>query len=463
MQRRKTRLSMPHTLAAFLVFGCVDSGNGDGDGNGDTAAWYEDSDGDGYGNPQSTTDAVSQPVGYVSDNTDCDDANENINPGAAETCCDQLDNDCDGDIDNADSDCASGAAVEGEFLIASGTASEDAGFDGTNYLVVYLDASSSNIRAQFVSRTGSLVDSPVSIGSARTVSYDHDQCLTVAFDGANYLVVWGDVDEYDRDGVRGRFVSTAGDLVGDEIAIAAYGDGIKETGLSFGGNSYLLDYKSENDGHIHVKPFSPDGSMGSDVQISSGEGRLPVIAFDGANFLVAWEEDESIAAAIYGRFVNPSGTPVGPEFVIEPDILDFGGDFGIAFNGTSYLVTFHEDTGSDGYDVFAVPVDTSGEVGDRIVINSEPGNHLFPYPTFGGDRFLVIWHCFPDWPSFIPVQSQGQFLDTHGSAVGPSFSIGPPSESVIAAPIGYDSDLDRYFVLAIALESAGLRGLFVVP
>ena len=42
--------------------------------------WYADNDGDGFGDPTVTLDQCSQPVGYVSDNTDCNDTNENITP-----------------------------------------------------------------------------------------------------------------------------------------------------------------------------------------------------------------------------------------------------------------------------------------------------------------------------------------------------------------------------------------------
>ncbi len=67
----------------------------------DATTWYADSDADSYGDPDTSTNACSQPSGYVTDNTDCDDTSDACNPVANEIC-DALDNDCDTLVDDDD-------------------------------------------------------------------------------------------------------------------------------------------------------------------------------------------------------------------------------------------------------------------------------------------------------------------------------------------------------------------------
>ena len=69
----------------------------------DMDAWYADTDGDGYGDADSSAQACEAPSGHVSDGTDCDDGSAAIHPGASETC-DGVDQDCDGDVDEDASD-----------------------------------------------------------------------------------------------------------------------------------------------------------------------------------------------------------------------------------------------------------------------------------------------------------------------------------------------------------------------
>jgi len=69
----------------------------------DGETFYADADGDGYGNPASSTTTCSPPPGFIVTPDDCDDTNAAANPGAAEVC-DGADNDCDGEADNDPTD-----------------------------------------------------------------------------------------------------------------------------------------------------------------------------------------------------------------------------------------------------------------------------------------------------------------------------------------------------------------------
>ena len=80
------------------------------DGNVDEGVkqtWWVDLDGDGFGSTALSEEACAQPTGYAADDHDCDDANEDVNPDADEWC-DGIDDDCDGNIDEAD---ATGSSV----------------------------------------------------------------------------------------------------------------------------------------------------------------------------------------------------------------------------------------------------------------------------------------------------------------------------------------------------------------
>ncbi|MBX2802172.1 MAG: lamin tail domain-containing protein [Myxococcales bacterium] len=69
------------------------------------ATYFADSDGDGFGDTDSGTDACEQPAGTVLDDSDCDDTQAAINPAATEVCDDaDIDENCNGAADDADED-----------------------------------------------------------------------------------------------------------------------------------------------------------------------------------------------------------------------------------------------------------------------------------------------------------------------------------------------------------------------
>jgi hypothetical protein len=75
--------------------------DGDADDDDDSVVgqtmWHGDADGDGYGGSL-TFEACEAPANFVDDDSDCDDGDAAIHPGADELC-DGVDQDCDGSID----------------------------------------------------------------------------------------------------------------------------------------------------------------------------------------------------------------------------------------------------------------------------------------------------------------------------------------------------------------------------
>ncbi len=63
-----------------------------------TELWYADSDADGYGNASFPIESCDPGEGWASNDSDCDDTDAAVNPGAEELCNEQDDN-CDGQID----------------------------------------------------------------------------------------------------------------------------------------------------------------------------------------------------------------------------------------------------------------------------------------------------------------------------------------------------------------------------
>ncbi len=60
--------------------------------------YYQDNDGDGYGNPSTGVSDCTSPLGYVLDNTDCLDNNGDVYPDGFEIC-NGIDDNCNGDND----------------------------------------------------------------------------------------------------------------------------------------------------------------------------------------------------------------------------------------------------------------------------------------------------------------------------------------------------------------------------
>jgi hypothetical protein len=289
-------------------------------------------------------------------------------------------------------------------------------------------ASPNSITAQFVSRTGSLVGSRISLG--RTGSNP-----IVAFDGSNYLAVWSDVfprmasgDTNGIGNVYGQFISPAGTLVGSSFTLVT-GVNIKfaqgRGGLTYQDTTYLLTYcKGGNHiDHVYGQRIRRTGSLlGSPIQISESYGREVAVGFDGTNYLVAWCKIAypSVDKDIYGQFVSPSGTLVGANFVIDGGENASDNPVSMTYDGSKFWVAFHEQAAdaSDRWNLYARFVSPSGTVANRFLICDSTKSPTYASAAFDGTRYLMTWMEFAGTPSV-----KGRFFSAAGTPTDTAFTV----------------------------------------
>ena len=156
--------------------GC-DSVDNDCDGVVDDGAeeqtFYEDSDGDGYGDGAAEVSACAAPEGYTDDDSDCDDSDDGTHPGAGEEL-DGGDDDCNGEADDL-------SAARDAVLLSGATSEQRAGstllwadleMDGELDLLVGAPgrASGADDCAVYVV-SSELLNDALSLGDTRTIDF----------------------------------------------------------------------------------------------------------------------------------------------------------------------------------------------------------------------------------------------------------------------------------------------------
>jgi hypothetical protein len=250
-------------------------------------------------------------------------------------------------------------------------------FDGTNYLVVWVDERRGyyDICAARVSKDGVVLDpAGIFISSGSEEAY----YPSVAFDGTNYFVVWEEArnDIYNICGAR-----------------------VNQAGI-------ILD---------------PNG-----IVITSNEiGEFyPSLASDGVNYLVVWENE--VDCHIYGARVSQAGIVLDPASIPLSAAASYQSNPAVAFDGTNYLVVWEDWGVNERSDIYGVRVSPAGIVIDSIgiAISTAENEQIFPSIAFDGDNYLIVWEDYrhPDYTEIYGarVSPEGVLLDTGGIAIATS-------------------------------------------
>jgi hypothetical protein len=240
----------------------------------------------------------------------------------------------------------------------------------------------------------------------------------VSHDGSNYLVVTSDSNR-----LRGQRVSTAGALLDVYPGIAIAADAFNPA-VAFGSGTSLVVYrKSTIPGAIFGVNVSPAGVASAEFSIASGatDSVPPAVAFDGSNFLVAWEAGDALsspaATDLQATRISPAGvvlnaTPIAvstaPEAQTAPKI---------ACDVTNCLISWIDRRNYPGQsysfspgpgDMYGAFVSRSGQVlnPDGLAIATGiSANAGYPGLAFTGTEYLIAW-------------SSGAFVNNPGGPTG---------------------------------------------
>ncbi len=237
-----------------------------------TSLWYIDGDGDGYGDPDLPVEACEAPSGRVADNTDCNDGDASVNPGATELADDGVDNDCNGWTD-IDADLPSADEEWTVEVYASGIDAPMAlAFDSAGNLYVGQDEVNGQIHIVAPGGGTATLFGPV-IEDPDAVAVGADDTVYIGSEEGLYRVR--------TDGTAGLFVSRH---MGNNTFVAVDFDGV----LADPGLIYVANARAAAD----IVQVTPDGD--ATAFASSGSLYVPFgITFD-ANLMYVAEAEPGI-------------------------------------------------------------------------------------------------------------------------------------------------------------------------
>jgi len=168
--------------------------------------------------------------------------------------------------------------------------------------------------------------------------------------------------------------------------------------VAFDGANFLVvwdDPRSGSDRDVYGARVTPSGTVldpsGFVISQAANTQYGPALGFDGANFLVAWEDYRSGSDYdIYGARVTPSGTVLDPSGFVVSQAAGSQCGTALGFDGANFLVVWQDfRSGSDSSDICGARVTPSGTVLDAsgFVISQPAGSQYGP--ALGSQMFLV--------------------------------------------------------------------------
>ncbi|GBD87648.1 hypothetical protein BMS3Abin03_01582 [bacterium BMS3Abin03] len=292
-----------------------------------------------------------------------------------------------------------------------------AAFNGTNYLSVWGDnrnAGSSVLMGSFIDQNGNVLNPA---GKLLIESPGNKNEPVVVFDGTNFFIVWRD-DRNGEDDIYGARFTADGELIGDEILISSAGGEEWGAEVAFDGTNYLvvwIDYRNGS-ADIYGARIDQSGNLldpnGIAVCNAANDQEYPRVSAGASSFLVVWADYRIDSEGdYYGGRVGFDGTVLDPNgFIIQdgPDDNFFGD---VEYDGTNWLVVW-----SQYPDLKGTRINSSGSVLDPggLILAPPSCNAFYCSLEFDGTNYLVTWDTFEDDVRAARISTSATLLDPNG-------------------------------------------------
>jgi hypothetical protein len=314
-------------------------------------------------------------------------------------------------------------------------------FDGTNYLVVWQDYRSGlNIYGARVDTSGTVLDT---LGIAISAVEDSQKCPSIAFDGTNYLVVWQNyhlesfINNNSDYNIYGARISQSGTVLDSSgIAISMAVNDQNHPSVTFDGTNYLVvwdDRRSDSSYDIYGARVDTLGAVldpsGISISTTTDNQLNPSVAFNGTNYFIVWHEQHSVSSYdIYGARVDTAGTVLDPSGITVSTAANDQWHPSVAFDGTNYLVVWHDYHSDSSYDIYGVQINQFGSVLNPtgVAISIADDAQKYPSVAFDGSNYLVVWQD----------DRSGVDSDIYGARVSQSGVVLDPTGIAISTDVG---------------------------
>ena len=311
-------------------------------------------------------------------------------------------------------------------------------FDGTNFLVVWEDDRGVDwcydIYGARVTPEGTVLD-PAGIAISEAI--DDQNCPAVAFDGANFLVVWEDCRSGDWLEIYGARVTPQGAVLDPSgFAVCGAGDDQSSAAVGFDGANFLVAWEEFRGGSwedIFGARVTPEGTVldpsGIAISQAAKDQCYPAVGFDSTNFLVVWDDGRNGNGDIYGARVTPEGTVLDPSGIAISTASNGQWSPVLDFVGANFLVAWDDYRSGSYLDIYGARVTPQGTVLDPSgFVISQAAHHQYSADV-GSDsaNFFVVWE-----------DDRGSNVDIYGARVTPEGTVLDPSGIDISPVADYE-------------------------